>query len=605
MSKGTEIFRGLKPSTLYKFKIRATKWGGKQGDWSPEKEVSTDIVGPPEQPIVNAGSEDPSTGFLFFKGWRIWWVCPTPCTGFLVRHAQIIGTYKLWTLPVYIPFRANPEKHNGLDIQEHTFAGCILGWTYEFEVVAVNNLFERKLWSEAGSSTATIVDETAPSIPTGLSVTTGPWNNIIEWTASPETDTAYYKLYGRDDDDAPDAGDFIKRTAGASTHPFVYHFWAGEVDAKDWRYYVTAVDWADNESDFSEKIQESDDPPTPEVREHNFFFGTLITWSREITDHHYDVWRKLSSEGDETYTQINRRKLGGTVYEWNLPWFVDWGQHGLGFVWGTNYDYKIETTKQNMKTAMSNHVTTQPLKPSLPDDTDGDLPESRLDLTYGTASLYSSIVANTNSIALKVSSTDYEPNDVIGKVNASSLTLTPKSITLQSSGTITLDAGKALNLTGGTINITSGTLNVNNSNGLAVGASGDIKLTVGADIIFDGCANLDATGTGIFFHPILTATKDLILGTTGTRWRDFKAYVSSNIYLKSATTILLEPSSNLHLGHDTETDNVYLNTTGTVYIGSASTDEVKIYIKEKSTGNYIQKELQFGTGATGQYVTVV
>jgi len=105
------------------------------------------------------------------------------------------------------------------------------------------------------------------------------------------------------------------------------------------------------------------------------------------------------------------------------------------------------------------------------------------------------IVLSNTAIGLRVTQTDYESltdvtaDTVAGKVNTSTINITPTSISLQTGGTIDIGAGRSINIASetGSFNVTAGSINIS--------ADGVIDISTASGLIISATLGMSVTGS--------------------------------------------------------------------------------------------------------------
>lgn len=393
--EATKRPNGPKEGVVYYYWVRGIGKDGLLGTLSTSDNAT---LGPPLAITDLQFAEDTAAGFLWLKGWKVSWTPTIAAEGYYVQHRRVGG---LWSPPHFVPHDTTVET------QTHTLPLLVLGVSYEVRVKAVNHLILPKYQSAWYSETTTVADTTDPSPPTFVVLRQGLWCNKLAWLKPSDTDIAYFQVYKRSDDNTPTESDAVA-TVPATLWNHYWDLFAGKTDAINWRYYIKSVDWSNNQSAFSAKYTEGSPAAAPVVQVYAFIWCNFVVWNWELTDKHYDLYRDVA----EPVTIDNDHKMKS---EWRLPFFFDFGQiPNFGRVPRQRYFYAVKVTKMNLNTATSASTGGTPLTPIAPGDVD----------------------VNANEIIQLASA-----NTVAGKVNSSTITLTPTSISLKSGGSITMTSG--------------------------------------------------------------------------------------------------------------------------------------------------------------------
>lgn len=145
---------------------------------------------------------------------------------------QIRVEYKLAASSDYLPV----DLIRG-DITALYIMAVIIGQSYNVRVRSENNLGVASAWVTSGSVAVT-GDTSAPSAPTGLSVTANAGYNTVKWTQSTSDDIFEYQIFRHTANDSTAAtligensGDFFNDTTAVAGTP--YWYWVASVDGSE------------------------------------------------------------------------------------------------------------------------------------------------------------------------------------------------------------------------------------------------------------------------------------------------------------------------------------------------------------------------------------
>ena len=116
--------------------------------------------------------------------------------------------------------------------------------------VRVRDLTDSDFWRSVGypmdEETSSGTDKTPPGEPTSFTVTQGVWTNYLSWTNPTDDDFAYVEVWGGQIDDVESASllSIVSYPSTSWAHPLYTEF------QQDWFYWIRAVDFYGNASDF-------------------------------------------------------------------------------------------------------------------------------------------------------------------------------------------------------------------------------------------------------------------------------------------------------------------------------------------------------------------
>jgi len=378
-------------------------------------------LGKPNDAVIDSFEEDESEDFLWLKGWSMTFHCPDGAEGYYLKWKRKNALF--WSAPVYVPHEGEPD-----DPQTYVFKNKVVGKEYVFAVKAVNHLMYRDYWQDEFTEASDFVEDSgSPQPPENLKLYQGPFNNWIAWKQSESNDVKDYQIYRKQ----RTLGGGVPSTPTGSEllHPYVASWpsassffidpLSGAMDRKNWYYWMRSRDWYNNKSSLAGPVGEIDSLPMIVPTEEQLLFGVKLTWNDVSGAAYYKIYRSWTNDSN-TATCI--------APFWFATTYID-----LLRVSQNCYYWVNAVSNNGIETLFSGTgVSGTPGKPDVNTDTVGTLPESRLELNYDTIYLNSKI------------STKISAGDVNGII--STLTITPKNITLQSGGDITLSSGGSINI---------------------------------------------------------------------------------------------------------------------------------------------------------------
>ena len=462
---------------------------------------------------VCGGTEDISKNVWMLKGWRITWTCDDGAEAYWISYRtwnEVEALCGWWTLPTYIPHVGSPEEP-----QSASFT-LVVDTLYQFKVIAINNLIDKKCWSNEVTAVQRVVDTTPPDTITQIQVYSDILGNTIYWDSPQATDVAYYEIYKSETTIAPSRATAISPYWPGGLKGSYFDPGTGIGDEKRWYYRIASVDFHGNRSALSEPEREGDFSKDRILWEIPFIFGIFLFWNSDSRDKFYKIYRSENQSLGVNFTPTPENCIWGWDKKWTAPNFCDFGQcanttfippilfpwNWVEFLLGTKkYYYKVEAYDKNSNMCGSSPtgIEAKPYALNVGTQTTGFLGADRVEGSWGILS--DKITEITSEMVTLSAVSDALPGMI------SSITITPQAITLASAtGSINIVAGQHINM------------------------GGDIKFYVGgvtnARLINYSSTIGDVTCAGISIRPE-GSSKALAFGDQGHYWQGITAHTGS------------------------------------------------------------------------------